>query len=37
MFEVEYKFCQKLKIFITSVISEISDFDHFLSIVISDL
>ena len=31
------KFCQKLKIFITAVLSEISDFDHFLNIVISDL
>ena len=28
-FEVESKFCQKLKIFITTVLSEISDFDHF--------
>ena len=36
-FEEESKFCQKLKIFMTSVISEISDFDHFLNIVISDL
>ena len=36
-FEVESKFCQKLKIFMTSVFSEISDFDHFLIIVISDL
>ena len=31
------KFCQKLKIFMTAVLSEISDFDHFLNIVISDL
>ena len=31
------KFCQKLKIFMTAVVSEISDFDHFLNIVISDL
>ena len=36
-FEVESKFCQKLKIFITAVLIEISDFDHFLNIVISDL
>ena len=36
-FEVESKFCQKLKIFTTAVFSEISDFDHFLNIVISDL
>ena len=36
-FEVESKFSQKLKIFITAVLSEISDFDHFLNIVISDL
>ena len=35
--EVESKFCQKLKIFMTAVLSEISDFDHFLNIVISDL
>ena len=34
-FEVESKFCQKLKIFMTAVLSEISDFDHFLNIVIS--
>ena len=36
-FEVESKFCQKLKIFMTAVLSEISNFDHFLNIVISDL
>ena len=36
-FEVEAKFCQKLKIFMTAVLSEISDFDHFLNIVIFDL
>ena len=36
-FEVESKFCQKLKIFLAAVLSEISDFDHFLNIVISDL
>ena len=35
-FEVGWKFCQKLKIFMTAVLSEISDFD-FLNIVISDL
>ena len=36
-FEVEWKFCQKLKIFVTVVLSEISDFDHFLNILIFDL
>ena len=36
-FEVESKFCQKLKIFMTAVHSEISDFDHFLNVVISDM
>ena len=36
-FEVESKFCQKLKNFMTVVLSEISDFDHFLNIVTSDL
>ena len=36
-FEVQSKFCQKLKIFMTAVLSQISDFDHFLNIVISDL
>ena len=36
-FEVESKFCQQFKIFMTAVLSEISDFDHFLNIVISDL
>ena len=36
-FEVQSKFCQKLKIFMTAVLSEISDFDHFLNNVISDL
>ena len=36
-FEVESKFCQKLKIFMTAVLSKISDFDHFLNNVISDL
>ena len=36
-FEVESKFCQKLKIFMKSFLTEISDFDHFLNIAISDL
>ena len=36
-FEVESKFCQKLKIFLAAVLSEISDFYLFLNIVISDL
>ena len=36
-FEVESKFCHKLKIFMTVVLSVISDLDHFLNIVISDL
>ena len=36
-FEVELKFYQKLNIFMATVVSEISDFDHFLNIVISDL
>ena len=36
-FEVESKFCRKLKIFMTAVLSEISDFDHFLNILIIDL
>ena len=36
-FEVESKFCQKLKIFMTTVISEISDFDQFFITLISDL
>ena len=36
-FEFESKFCQKLKIFMPAVLSEISDFDHFLNIVIYDL
>ena len=35
-FEFESKFCHKLKIFMTADLSEISDFDHFLTIVISD-
>ena len=36
-FEVESKFCLKLKIFMTAVLGEISDFDHFLNILIFDL
>ena len=36
-FEVESKFFQKLKILMTAVLSEISDFDHFLNIAISDV
>ena len=36
-FEVESKFCQKLKMFMTSFLTEISDFDHFLNIAIFDL
>ena len=31
MFENASKFCQNLKTFITAVISEISDFEHFLN------
>ena len=27
-FEAESRFCQKLKIFMTAVLSKISDFDH---------
>ena len=36
-FEVESKFCQKLKIFMTAVLSKISDFDHLFKTLISDL
>ena len=36
-FEFESKFCQKLKNFMTVFLTEISDFNHFLNIVISDL
>ena len=36
-FEVELKFCQKLKIFMTAVLREISDFDQFFITLISDL
>ena len=31
--EIESKFCQNVKIFMTAVISEVSDFDHFLNIL----
>ena len=36
-FEVESKFCQNLKVFMTAVFREILDFDQFLNNVISDL
>ena len=36
-FEVESKFCEKLKIFRTAVLSEISDFDQLFNTFISDL
>ena len=36
-FDVESKFCQKLKIFMTAVLSKISDFDQFFKTLISDL
>ena len=36
-FEVESKFCQKLKIFMTAVLKEISDFDQVFKTFISDL
>ena len=36
-FEVESKFCEKLKIFITAVLSEISDFDQLFKTFISAL
>ena len=36
-FEVESKFCEKLKIFMTAVLSEISDFDQLLKTFISAL
>ena len=35
--EVESKFCEKLKIFMTAVLSEISDFDQVFKTFISDL
>ena len=31
--EIESKFCQNVKFFMTAVISEISVFDHFLNIL----
>ena len=36
-FEAESKFCEKLKIFMTAVLSEISDFDQLFKTFISDL
>ena len=36
-FEVESKFCEKLKIFMTAVFSEISDFDQLFKTFIWDL
>ena len=36
-FEVESKFCERLKIFMTAVFSEISDFDQVFKTFISDL
>ena len=36
-FEVESKFCEKFKIFMTAVLSEISDFDLVFKTFISDL
>ena len=36
-FEVESKFCEKLKIFMTAVLSEISDFDQHFKTFTSDL
>ena len=36
-FEVESKFCEKLKIFITAVLNEISEFDHLFKTFISAL
>ena len=36
-FEVESKFCEKLKSFMTAVLSEISDFDQLFKTFISDL
>ena len=36
-FEVESKFCEKLKIFMTAVLSEISDFDQLFKTLISAL
>ena len=36
-FEVESKFCKKLKIFMTAVLGEISDFEQVFKTFISDL
>ena len=36
-FDVESKFCEKLKIFMTAVLSKISDFDQLFKTFISDL
>ena len=36
-FDVESKFCQKLKIFIIAVLSEISGFDQLFKTFISDM
>ena len=35
--EVESKFCQKVKIFMTAVLSKFSDFDQLFKTFISDL
>ena len=36
-FDVESKFCEKLKIFMTAVLSDFSDFDQDFNTLISDL
>ena len=36
-FEVKSKFCEKLKIFMTAILSKISDFDQLFKTFISDL
>ena len=36
-FEIESNICQNVKFFMTAVISEISDFDHFLNILKSHI
>ena len=36
-FDIETKFCQKLIIFMTAILSEISDFDQLFKTFISDL
>ena len=36
-FEIESKYCQNVKFFMNTVISEISDFDHFLNILKTDM